>query len=178
MHCGYYVHVTPTAGPETGTAQYETAADLLKALAHPVRIAVVRALADGPRCVHELVDVAQVSQSLLSQHLRVLRGAALVRGTRRGKEIAYRLSDTHVTHIVDDAVKHALEERPSDLSRGDAAPGRGERPGPPRHDPVRPAPGRSDRDPPASDHGQGRHDLGAPGRHDLADHVHTTEARS
>jgi len=106
----YYVRVTTAVDPSTGAAQFEPAADLLKALAHPVRIAVVRALAAGPLCVHELVELAGVSQSLLSQHLRVLRSAALVRGTRRGKQIAYRLTNEHVARIVDDAVRHAREK--------------------------------------------------------------------
>lgn len=111
MFFSYYLHVSAEGVPaQDGSAQYADAADLLKALAHPVRIAVVRALAVGPRCVHELVESAQVSQPLLSQHLRVLKGAALIKGARRGKEIVYRLTDDHVTHIVDDAVRHAQEE--------------------------------------------------------------------
>lgn len=103
-----------------GTVAFEPAAELLKALAHPLRIAVVRALSAGPRCVHELVELTEVSQPLLSQHLRVLRAAALVRGTRRGKEITYRLTDEHVAHIVADAVRHAHEQGASSRAGGGA----------------------------------------------------------
>ena len=85
-------------------------ADLLKALASPVRLAIVLELRAGERCVHELVEATDVPQALVSQHLRVLRGARVVTGTRRGKEIAYRLSDDHVTHIVADAITHTEEE--------------------------------------------------------------------
>ena len=117
---------TPLADVEVGAAPFEPAAELLKALGHPVRIAVVRALAGGPLCVHELVAMAQVSQPLLSQHLRVLRDAALVRVSRRGKEIAYRLTDQHVAHIVADAVRHAHQRFPApvgaDAPTGRAAP--------------------------------------------------------
>lgn len=67
-------------------------------------------LAQSPRCVHELVDALGVSQPLVSQHLRVLKGAGLVARERRGREAEYRLTDTHVTHIVTDAVNHAQEE--------------------------------------------------------------------
>lgn len=117
MRAAYYVHMTTSGGLSTaGHSQFEPAAELLKALSHPVRIAVVRALAGGPRCVHELVDVVQVSQPLVSQHLKVLRAAALVRRTRKGKEIAYRLTDAHVTHIVDDAVRHCDEDMSGGLS--------------------------------------------------------------
>jgi DNA-binding transcriptional ArsR family regulator len=52
-----------------------------------------------------------VPQPLVSQHLRVLRGAGIVRGSRRGREIAYALTHDHVAHIVADAVSHAKEPR-------------------------------------------------------------------
>jgi DNA-binding transcriptional ArsR family regulator len=87
----------------------EGAAELLGALAHPVRLRLVDALSDGTRCVHELVDTLGVSQPLVSQHLRVLRGARLVAGQRRGREIAYSLVDDHVAHIVGDAIRHTEE---------------------------------------------------------------------
>jgi DNA-binding transcriptional ArsR family regulator len=88
---------------------YEAAGELLRALAAPVRVAIVTELATGERCVHELVDALGAAQPLVSQHLRVLRGAGLVRGSRRGREIAYTLVDEHVAHIVADAVSHAGE---------------------------------------------------------------------
>jgi ArsR family transcriptional regulator, zinc-responsive transcriptional repressor len=90
---------------------YEAAGELLRALAAPVRIRIVTELAGGPRCVHELVETLGVAQPLVSQHLRVLRGAGIVRGSRRGREIAYALTDDHVAHIVADAVSHAKEPR-------------------------------------------------------------------
>jgi ArsR family transcriptional regulator len=91
-------------------AHLEPAAALLRALAAPVRLAVVVELGEGPRCVHELVAAVGASQSLVSQHLRVLRGAGLVVPTRRGREVAYRLTDDHVGHIVRDAIQHSREE--------------------------------------------------------------------
>lgn len=59
--------------------------------------------------MHDLVDATDANQALVSQHLRVLRSAGTVRGTRRGKEIEYTLLDPHVGHIVGDAVSHAME---------------------------------------------------------------------
>ena len=89
----------------------DLASELLKTLAAPVRLALLLVLSSGERCVHELVDELGVSQPLVSQHLRVLRGAGVVRGARRGREIAYSLVDDHVAHIVADAVSHAREAR-------------------------------------------------------------------
>jgi DNA-binding transcriptional ArsR family regulator len=92
------------------TAAVEPASALFKALGSPLRLAVVTALDErGPLCVHELVDHLQVAQPLVSQHLRILRGADVVRGVRRGKEIAYEIADEHVAHIVRDAVRHTGE---------------------------------------------------------------------
>ena len=93
---------------DTGTG-YVAAGELLKALAAPLRIGIVTELATGPRCVHELVDALRAPQPLISQHLRVLRGANVVRGARRGREIAYSLTDDHIARIVADAVSHATE---------------------------------------------------------------------
>jgi ArsR family transcriptional regulator len=95
------------------------AGELLRALGAPHRLAIVLHLADGPRCVHELVDRLGISQSLASQHLRVLRTTGLVAGARRGKETVYSLADEHVAHIARDAVAHGEEQ-----ARRLASPGR------------------------------------------------------
>lgn len=85
------------------------AGDLLRALAAPVRIAIVLELREQDRCVHELVDSLGVAQPLISQHLRVLKAAGVVHGERHGREVVYRLVDEHLSHIVVDAVAHVEE---------------------------------------------------------------------
>ena len=101
----------PAPGPDTpGSTSLVAAGDLLRALAAPVRIAIVLQLRSSPRCVHELVDALAVTQPLISQHLRVLKAAGVVRGDRRGREVVYRLVDDHLAHIVVDAVAHVEEE--------------------------------------------------------------------
>jgi len=99
------VHVPPAES-------YEGAAELLRALAHPLRLQLVHELAAGPRCVHELVTVTGASQPLVSQHLRVLRAAHVVVTERRAREISYALADEHVSHIALDAIRHSQEEQP------------------------------------------------------------------
>ena len=93
----------------TGTKAYEAAGELLKVLSAPARLAIVAELSERPRFVHELVDRLGMSQPLVSQHLRVLRGARLVGVERHGREAAYSLADRHVAHIVADAVQHSRE---------------------------------------------------------------------
>ncbi|GIE91107.1 putative ArsR-family transcriptional regulator [Actinoplanes regularis] len=96
---------------DTGYEAYEAAGALLRALSAPIRIAIVAELGAGERCVHDLVSQLGAPQPLVSQHLRVLRGAGVVRGVRRGREIAYSLVDEHIAHIVADAVSHTRENR-------------------------------------------------------------------
>jgi DNA-binding transcriptional ArsR family regulator len=88
----------------------DSAGDILRALAAPVRIAIVLQLQESQRCVHELVDALGVPQPLVSQHLRILKSAGVVAGERSGREVFYRLVDHHLAHIVLDAVAHAGED--------------------------------------------------------------------
>ena len=90
----------------------DAAGELLRALAAPVRIAIVLQLRESQRCVHELVDALGVPQPLVSQHLKILKAAGVVAGERSGREVLYRLADHHLAHIVVDAVAHAAEDMP------------------------------------------------------------------
>jgi DNA-binding transcriptional ArsR family regulator len=88
----------------------DTAGDILRALAAPVRIAIVLQLLESQRCVHELVDALGVPPPLVSQHLRTLKSAGVVQGERSGREVLYRLTDEHLARIVIAAVDHAAED--------------------------------------------------------------------
>lgn len=111
---GTEVHAADRAAPPPVPARtpeaLAAAGDLLRALAAPVRIAIVLQLRESARCVHELVDAVGVAQPLISQHLRVLKEAGVVAGERHGREVMYRLVDEHLAHIVIDAVAHVEED--------------------------------------------------------------------
>ncbi|MDX3387651.1 transcriptional regulator [Streptomyces sp. V2] len=98
---------TPPAGEPA--ADLQAASELLRALASPVRLGIVRELSGGGKYVHELVDALGVSQPLVSQHLRVLRTSRIVTARRQARETRYTLTDDHVAHIVLDAIHHAQE---------------------------------------------------------------------
>jgi len=102
-----YLHVQ-----REGASSYDGATELLKALAHPIRLLLVDVLSHGPQCVHELVTASGAAQPLVSQHLRVLRQAGLVTASRRAREVVYALADEHVAHIAHDAVRHSQETPP------------------------------------------------------------------
>jgi DNA-binding transcriptional ArsR family regulator len=95
------------AAPAIDPVAVQAASSLLAALAAPMRLAIIALLDQhGSRCVHQLVDTLGAPQPLVSQHLRVLRGADLVVGERRHREVHYALVDPHVAHIVRDALAH------------------------------------------------------------------------
>ena len=67
-------------------------ARVAKALGHPARIAILRTLGSQGECVcGEVVEVVGLAQSTVSQHLKVLREAGLVRGTPDGARSCYCL---------------------------------------------------------------------------------------
>jgi len=61
-----------------------------KALAHPARIAILKVLAQKNECVcGEIVDVLPLAQSTVSQHLKELKEAGLIKGTIEGPRSCY-----------------------------------------------------------------------------------------
>jgi ArsR family transcriptional regulator len=110
-HAGHVAGHGSTPAPVRTPRTLAAAGDLLRALAAPVRIAIVLQLLESDRCVHDLVDALGVAQPLISQHLRVLKSAGVVHGERRGREVVYSLVDDHLAHIVVDAVAHVEEGR-------------------------------------------------------------------
>ena len=99
-----------THGPGSGRKQVtdvthrtidSTTAALLLAAADPVRWAVLQQLADASACVCDLRAPEPIAPNLMSYHLKVLRDAGLVVGTRRGRRISYRLTDGALQRLHD-----------------------------------------------------------------------------
>ncbi len=79
----------------------EEEADLLKALAHPIRLAIVKGLLDEEGCnVSEMQNCLQIPQSTLSQHLARLREADILSSERNGLERNYYVVDEQAKKIV------------------------------------------------------------------------------
>jgi DNA-binding transcriptional ArsR family regulator len=76
-------------------------AEFFKALAHPLRIAVLDALRNGELGVNELCNLLQVEQSTLSQQLAVLRGRNIVTGRKEGLNVYYSVRDSTVFRLLD-----------------------------------------------------------------------------
>src|SRR5262245_22146695 len=67
-------------------------ASLLKALASPDRLRIVRLLAGGPRNVSAIAASLHIPVANLSHHLTVLRNVGLVRDSKQGRFVCYSLS--------------------------------------------------------------------------------------
>ncbi|PHQ37343.1 ArsR/SmtB family transcription factor [Rhodopirellula bahusiensis] len=66
--------------------------ELLKAFSHPTRLAILRELVSGPKCVTDMEDLLPARQANISQHLSVLRHAELVDYAQEGTQRCYYLS--------------------------------------------------------------------------------------
>lgn len=76
--------------PVEGDEADEELATLAKALAHPARVKIVRLLLREDACVcGDIVDELPLAQSTVSQHLKVLKDAGLVRGEVSGPRVCY-----------------------------------------------------------------------------------------
>ncbi|MBM3241291.1 winged helix-turn-helix transcriptional regulator [Candidatus Poribacteria bacterium] len=64
---------------------------IFKALSNSVRLEILSLLVERPLCVNALVNRLNVSQPAVSQHLRVLENAGLVKGSKMGYWVHYSL---------------------------------------------------------------------------------------
>jgi ArsR family transcriptional regulator len=79
----------------------EEMADWLKAIAHPVRLCIVRNLSHRDNAnVSCMQDCLGVSQSSVSQHLAKLKAHGIVTSKRDGKEIYYQICDERIKRLI------------------------------------------------------------------------------
>ena len=75
---------------EIFTEEQNRLAQLLKALAHPARIAIIQQIIKTKACIcGDLVDELGLAQATISQHLKELKNAGLIQGTIEGVSVCY-----------------------------------------------------------------------------------------
>jgi ArsR family transcriptional regulator len=80
----------PDVRPVEGSEADEELADLAKALGHPARVQIMRLLVRREACIcGDIVDELPLAQSTVSQHLKVLKEAGLIRGDIDGPRVCY-----------------------------------------------------------------------------------------
>jgi DNA-binding transcriptional ArsR family regulator len=83
-------------------------AELFSAMSDASRVQIIAALLDGPMNVQSLAEVAGISESGVSHHLRSLRQMRLVRTRKEGRWVYYSLDDEHVAELFRRGVEHIL----------------------------------------------------------------------
>lgn len=85
---------------------YVDLSTLFGALSDPTRTRIVHVLLREEMCTCDIAAVVGVSESAVSQHLRLLRSLRLVRFRRAGKLVYYNLDDEHVAELVRVGLAH------------------------------------------------------------------------
>jgi len=88
---------------------FDKSVQLLKLLADNTRFKIICMLAERPHFVHEIVKNTGVSSSAVSQQLRLLKTAGLVKDQRFGQSVQYELTDEHVFQILDAVFDHVKD---------------------------------------------------------------------
>lgn len=86
---------TPTSSAAIDTGAAATVATVLKAIADPLRLRMLSAIAMDPRgesCVCDLAELSDVSQPTVSHHLKVLKDTGMLHAERRGTWVWYRIA--------------------------------------------------------------------------------------
>ena len=86
---------------DTDYMRYNDIAEILKVLAHPIRLCIVKNLLDNGECnVGHMHTCLEVPQSTVSQHLQKLRGAGIIEGKRNGLEVNYKIKDQRIGKLI------------------------------------------------------------------------------
>lgn len=81
--------------------QYSDMADMLKAIAHPVRLCIIRGLYGKEAFnVSYMQECLALPQSTVSQHLQKLRAAGIIEAKRQGLEVYYQLRNDKVKALI------------------------------------------------------------------------------
>jgi DNA-binding transcriptional ArsR family regulator len=84
-------------------------ADLFHLLGDPTRLRIVLSCLPAPIAVGDMAATLDLSSSLVSHHLRLLRAARIVKAERQGKQVFYSAADAHITGVLADMLEHIAE---------------------------------------------------------------------
>lgn len=79
-------------------------AEFFKVLSSPIRIAILDSLRNGETSVNEISTLVDQDQSVVSQHLAILRNKNLVKYRKQGNSVFYSVADNDIFKLLDDAM--------------------------------------------------------------------------
>ena len=95
---------------------FEKQAEIAKAIAHPLRIAVVNFLKDGEQCVCDIAEHIGSERSNVSRHLSVMLNAGLLEYRKEGLKVIYRLKTPCILDFFS-CVSRVLKQQVKDNKR-------------------------------------------------------------
>lgn len=95
--------------PVLDEASAARVAELFRSFSDASRVRILSALLDGEMKVGALALAAELSESAVSHHLRGLRQMRLVQARRDGREVYYRVEDTHIIELFRQGVRHVID---------------------------------------------------------------------
>jgi DNA-binding transcriptional ArsR family regulator len=108
----------PMSGEESfsslETQQLERAADILKTVAHPVRLQVIDILERGERTVSELSQYLGTQQPYTSQQLNLMKAKGILASRRNGNQVFYSVANPSVIKII-----HCVRQQSTGSESGD-----------------------------------------------------------
>ncbi len=81
-------------------------AQTYKALGNPTRVKMLMALAENELCVHDLAALMGMTHSAVSHQLQLLRNLHIVRYTKSGRHVFYKLDDDHIEDMLQLGLAH------------------------------------------------------------------------
>jgi len=91
---------------EVSEPMLDLIANCFHALSDPTRLKLLRALKKGPKTVQELVSRFDWTQPNISRHLSILAAAGMVKRTKRGPYVLYRIANPRVFRLCDMICTH------------------------------------------------------------------------
>ena len=87
---------------DINVSKLELAASKLRAISHPMRIAIIDLLAQGEKLsVTEIYEALDIEQATASHHLNILKNKNVLVSKREGKKIFYSLKNMTLTEIIE-----------------------------------------------------------------------------
>src|SRR5947209_15365986 len=107
--CGEHPRVAASRAQLLAETTAQALAAIFHALGDPTRVRIVALLLHEELCTCDLANITGITESAVSQHLRVLRGLRLVKSRRAGKQVFHSLDDAHVALLIQIGLSHVRD---------------------------------------------------------------------
>jgi DNA-binding transcriptional ArsR family regulator len=107
MNTYSHINIMPDIKTDSSIAEL---ADLFRLLGDHTRLRIVLSCVERSIAVSDIAARLDLSGSLVSHHLRLLRAARIVKAERQGKQVFYTAADQHISSVLADMLEHIAEE--------------------------------------------------------------------